>query len=98
MWEAAAAAAAAFPGGFSAIADGGPLDAGGAVLGTLIFAAIGAFGLEYVATNQTPPIPDPLLSGLWSSVHGAARFVSKYAGKAVGAAVGAVRPLLPGGN
>ena len=90
----AAAAAAAFPAGFSAIADGGPLDAGGAVLGTLIFAAIGALGLEYVATNKVPPIPDPLLSGIWSSVHGAARFVSKYAGKAIGA----VRPLLPGGN
>ena len=66
--------------GFAAVADLG--DVAGSAIGTLVFAALGALTFEYIATNKAAPIPDPMLSGFWSSIHGAVRFASLATGKA----------------
>lgn len=80
-------------GGFSAIADAGS-DIGGA-FAVLLLAAGGALGLEYVATNKTPPIPDPLLGGVWSALHSAAKTVSKPVGAVLLVAVNSAKERLP---
>lgn len=51
-----------------------------ALLVTLLSAAIGAVTFEYIALNEEPPVPDPLFSGLYSTLHGAVRTVSKLTG------------------
>ena len=63
--------------GFSVVADGG-----GAVplLATLLFAVFGAIAFEVLATNKVPPIPDPFLGGVWSSLHALVRGPSKATG------------------
>jgi hypothetical protein len=68
--------------GFAVLAENGAAETAGAVLTTAIFAGIGAVLFEYVATNKDAPIPDPLLSGLWSSFHSAVRSASRLTGKA----------------
>jgi len=81
--------------GFAAIADGG---GGPAVLiATALSAGLGALAFEYVATNKAPPIPDPLLGGLWSGLHGGTRAASKLSGFVVSKAAAAVKGVLPFG-
>ena len=75
--------------GFMAIADsagGGP----GGVLATLMGVALGAVACEYVATNKEPPIPDPLLGGIWGTLHSVVRTASKITGQAASAVKGAL--------
>ena len=75
--------------GFAAVADGGS-DVGVSVLSTIGFAAVGALAFEYIVTNKQAPIPDPLLSGLWSGFPGTVRFVSLAAGKVLRSAKSAL--------
>ena len=63
--------------GFAAIADGEAAASGG-LLATVLSAALGALVFEYVAINREPPVPDPLFSGFYSSIHSTVRTASKY--------------------
>ena len=72
---------------FAFVADGGLADVGSGLLATTVFAALGALAFEYIATNKQAPIPDPLLSGLWSSLHAAIRAASKATGSAAKIAI-----------
>lgn len=96
-WTAAAAAAASHSSsllvhdaGFMAIAEkAGGIDPGG-IIATGLGIVLGAVTMEFVATNKEAPIPDPLLGGLWSSLHAVARFGSSITGKAASAVKGAL--------
>jgi len=79
--------------GFAAVAegDGGP----GGLIATLFSAALGAFVFEYLATNKNAPIPDPLLGGIWGTLHAAVRFPSKIVGGGVSKVIGAAKGAMP---
>eukprot|EP00322_Chrysochromulina_rotalis_P003987 CAMPEP_0115871302 /NCGR_PEP_ID=MMETSP0287-20121206/22793_1 /TAXON_ID=412157 /ORGANISM="Chrysochromulina rotalis, Strain UIO044" /LENGTH=120 /DNA_ID=CAMNT_0003326093 /DNA_START=18 /DNA_END=380 /DNA_ORIENTATION=+ len=81
---------------FNAVADGG--GAAGSLLATLIGAAIGAFLLEYIATNEAAPIPDPLLGGIWGTLHSATRTPSKLVGGIANTAMKAAVSASPFGK
>ena len=68
------------------------VDLGGSALLTLVFAAVGALTFEFIATNKQAPIPDPLLSGVWSGLHGAVRLPSRLLGGAIRSLFGLARP------
>ena len=61
----------------------------------LVFAALGALILEYVAVNRAPPIPDPLLGGVWGTLHFLAKQASKSTGLVARKAAEAVKGALP---
>ena len=61
----------------------------------LVFAALGALILEYVAVNRAPPIPDPLLGGIWGTLHFLAKQPSKLTGLVARKAAEAVKGTLP---
>ena len=61
----------------------------------LVFAALGALILEYVAVNRAPPIPDPLLGGVWGTLHFLAKQPSKSTGLVARKAAEAVKGALP---
>ena len=81
---------------FAAVADAAddPL-VGGGLLATVLFAGIGALLFEYIATNREPPVPDPLMSGLYGSLHGPVRAASKATDVAAMAVYKVVREKLP---
>ena len=92
--------------GFAAVADGEALASGG-LLATVLCGALGALVFEYVATNREPPVPDPLFSGFYSSIHSTVRTASRYtnvaatkvldlAGPTVAKAIESVRGRLGG--
>ena len=77
----------------SASASGGDTFAG--LFSALVFAALGALILEYVAVNRAPPIPDPLLGGVWGTLHFLAKQPSKSTGLVARKAAEAVKGALP---
>ena len=77
----------------SASASGGDTFAG--LFSALVFAALGALILEYVAVNRAPPIPDPLLGGVWGTLHFLAKQPSKLTGLVARKAAEAVKGALP---
>lgn len=70
---------------YAAVADtsggGGP----GGLIATFLGAAIGALVVEYIATNREPPVPDPLFSGLYGTLHGGVKAASQATGLAADA-------------
>jgi len=65
--------------GFAAIADEDSRSGGsGGLLFTAIFAGICVTCFEYIAVNRDPPIPDPLFSGFYLTIHSVVRTASKY--------------------
>ena len=75
--------------GFSATA--GSADGPAPLLATLVCAVLGAIAFETLATNKVPPIPDPLLGGVWGSLHALVRGPSKATGLAATSAFAAVK-------
>ena len=78
--------------GFSAMA--GSADGPAPLLATLVCAVLGAIAFETLATNKVPPIPDPLLGGVWGSLHALVRGPSKATGLAATSAFAAVKTLV----
>ena len=78
--------------GFSATA--GSADGPAPLLATLVCAVLGAIAFETLATNKVPPIPDPLLGGVWGSLHALVRGPSKATGLAATSAFAAVKTLV----
>lgn len=80
--------------GFSAVADegGGP----GLLVATFVFAAFGAVAFETLATNEAAPIPDPLLGGVWKTLHSLVRGPSKFVGVAAAKAFDVAKGLVAG--
>ena len=79
--------------GFSAVADGG---GSAPLLATVLCAVFGAIAFEVIATNKVPPIPDPFLGGVWSSLHALVRGPSKATGFAVTSAFAAIKGVVGG--
>ena len=79
--------------GFSAVADGG---GSAPLLATVLCAVFGAIAFEVIATNKVPPIPDPFLGGVWSSLHALVRGPSKATGLAAKSAFAAIKGVVAG--
>ena len=79
--------------GFSALAEGG---GPGLLFATFVFAAFGAVAFETLATNEAAPIPDPLLGGVWGTLHSLVRGPSKFVGVAAAKAFDVVKGLVAG--
>ena len=56
----------------------------------------GALVFEVIATNKVPPIPDPFLGGVWSSLHALIRGPSKATGFAATSAFAAIKGVVAG--
>jgi hypothetical protein len=80
---------------FGALADGGGGGGVEALIATVASAAVGAIFVEALATNKDAPLPDPLLGGVWGSLHAGARFTSKYVGGAAVRLGGVLKGVLP---
>ena len=72
----------------------GSADGPAPLLATLVCAVLGAIAFETLATNKVPPIPDPLLGGVWGSLHALVRGPSKATGLAATSAFAAVKTLV----
>ena len=79
--------------GFSSVADGG---GSAPLLATVLCAVFGAIAFEVIATNKVPPIPDPFLGGVWSSLHALVRGPSKATGLAAKSAFAAIKGVVAG--